>query len=389
MDKKQKAWLAFGILFSLTIIAIGLNGGFETNFGTINVSEITITTADGLNQVGKLYLPDGVDSSNPAPGVLAIHGYNNDKHVQRPHSLELAKRGVVVLAIDCLDHGDSDGEVFVWSTYPLDAYAWLESQPYVNENLTGVVGHSMGAMWAHTVHLFNPQIDVVGYQAFGPENFGGMAPYIAGGTNFIQISSGMEEFGSRDYSMSPAVWKEFCADALYNNTVEAGVDDGSSDFFKTYGDVGAGTAQRYVWLWKTHPGQTHDLTATKEITSYFLQTFGMGTTPDEIKTTYIYAEICGAGGALFLMLSIVPLVTLLLGTSTFGDVKQPMPEMKDSLRTKKWVWWAFASLNFAIGGAVFFFAVDAPDGAILGGNPLNNAFFQNWIIDANNIAEWV
>ena len=151
MDKKQKTWLAFGVLFGLTIIMIGLNGGFETNFGQIDVSEITITTSDGFSQTGKLYRPVGVDSSNPAPGVLAIHGYNNDKHVQRPHSLEIARRGVVVLAIDCLDHGDSDSGVFVWSTYPLEAYAWLESQPFVNADETGVVGHSMGAMWAHTV----------------------------------------------------------------------------------------------------------------------------------------------------------------------------------------------------------------------------------------------
>jgi hypothetical protein len=410
MDKNQKTWLAFGILFGLTIIAIGLNGGFETNFGTINVSEITITTKDGLSQTGKLYLPEGVDSSNPAPGVLAIHGYNNDKHVQRPHSLEMAKRGVVVLAIDCIDHGDSDSGLFVWTTTPYEAYEWLEAQPFVNSNLTGVVGHSMGAGWARNIAVRYPQIDVIGYQAFGTERLGQFsfeanttyADYFANkSTNWIQISSMMEEFGGRSYDTTNDEWYQYNLDQIALNTQITGVDDGTSEFFKTYGDVGAGTAQRYVWLWKTHPGQTHDLTATKEITSFFLQSFGMGTTPDDIRTTYIYAEICGAASALFLMLSIVPLVGLLLGTSTFSEVKQPIPEMKESLRTKKWVWWAFATLNFAIGGALYFFATDAPDGGIflqnvfadsglswadfIAGRPF---FFQNWIIDANNLAKW-
>jgi hypothetical protein len=62
--------------------------------------------------------------------------------------------------------------------------------------------------------------------------------------------------------------------------------------------------------------------------------------------------------------------------------------MKESLRTKKWVWWFFAVINFSIGGALYFFATDAPDAAILGGNPDSPFFFQNWIIDANNLADW-
>jgi hypothetical protein len=79
---------------------------------------------------------------------------------------------------------------------------------------------------------------------------------------------------------------------------------------------------------------------------------------------------------------------LLLGTSTFSEVKQPMPEMKESLRTKKWVWWLFATINFCLGGALYFFNTNAPDAAILGGNPSSKWFFQNWVIDANNIAKW-
>jgi len=385
MDKKQKTWLAFGILFGLTIIAIGLNSGFEHNFGTIDVSEVAITSADGKIMVGKLYLPKGVNSTNPAPGVLAIHGYNNDKHVQRPHSLELAKRGVVVLAIDLLDHGDSDSGQSVFTTYPLEAYTWLENQPFVSDK-TGVVGHSLGALWANVVALSNPQIEVVGYQAFGPDDLAGsVAIYAAFGTNVIQICSAMEEFGTRQYNQSRSDWEEYCRYWIGLNTQTTGVDDGTTEFSKTYGNIAIGNAQRYVFLWKTHPGQTHDLTATREIVSFFCQSlFGYSEeTADAYAkpTTYIYAEICGAASALFLMLSIIPLAGLLLGTRIFADVAQPMPEIRDELKTKQWVWWLFATINFAIGGAVYFFGANAPEGIF--GN-----FFRSWVPDAKNIPLW-
>ena len=85
----------------------------------------------------------------------------------------------------------------------------------------------------------------------------------------------MEEFGCRTYEQPRRMERYIVQDrTLHTITVDAGVDDGTREFFKTYGDVTAGTAQRYVWLWKTHPGQTHDLTATKEITSFFLQSSG-------------------------------------------------------------------------------------------------------------------
>lgn len=384
MEKNQKNWISLGILVGFMIVFMGVNGGIETNFGKIDVSEITITTADGLTQTGKLYRPIDVDASNPAPGVLAIHGYNNDKHVQRPHSLEMAKRGIVVFAIDVIDHGDSDNAEYNETIpsfpvqIPLDAYDWLESQEFVDPNNMGVVGHSMGALWSNLVALFRPQVKVVGYQAFGADDFfGTIGTYAANNISLIQISSGMEEFGSRTSDQSPDEWKAFNEEWIQNNTETVGVGDGTGEFFKTYGDVTSGHAQRYVWLWKTHPGQTHDLTATKEITAFFMQVLlGTDTAPADIKTTYILGEVLGAGTALFLMLSIVPLVSLLLSTNTFEEVKQPMPEIKEELKTKKWIWWLFASVNFVLGGVLYFLTTDAPDGV------------QSWMFDANNLAKW-
>lgn len=385
--KKYKTEVAFGILLVLTLVSAGLNGGFQSNFGKIDVREVKIRSNDGRMLVGKLYLPDGVNAANPAPGVLAIHGYNNDKDVQRPHTIELAKHGIVVLDIDALDQGDSDKGDFVFgaSSIPFEAYEWLENQTFVNSNKTGVVGHSMGAFFASAVAMTYPQIDVLGYQAFSPRDFNASIAYLHSvGTNVIQISSGREEFGGRTWDQSPSDWKAYCETWIESNTAKAGIGDGTGEFFKTYGDVASGGAQRYVWLPKTHPGQTHDITATREITQYFLATL-LDISEAQAASmvgslTYYWADFFGAASALFLMLSIIPLAGLLLKTKPFVEVKQPMPEIKESLQTKKWVWWVFASVNFILGGLVYMFATDAP--------PADGEGIQKWIIDANNIAKW-
>ncbi|MEJ2295903.1 MAG: CocE/NonD family hydrolase [Candidatus Lokiarchaeota archaeon] len=111
MEKKTKTKLYF-IIATIIIFFSGVMAlAFQTNFGSVDVQQVAITDANGDKIVGKLYRPINVDGANPAPGILGLHGYNNDKDVQRPASLELARAGFVVLAIDELGHGDSEGSV--------------------------------------------------------------------------------------------------------------------------------------------------------------------------------------------------------------------------------------------------------------------------------------
>ncbi len=83
-----------------------------------------------------------------------MHGYQNDKYVQDPFSIELARRGFVVLAPDALGHGDSGGggldvaRMFSDPKYVMgnaDALAYLITLPFVDAgNIGGVMG---GIRW--------------------------------------------------------------------------------------------------------------------------------------------------------------------------------------------------------------------------------------------------
>jgi hypothetical protein len=381
--KEHKAELVFCGMFVLLMLSMGLNAGFQSDWGNIVVDTVEIRAVNGEKITGKLYLPAEASATNPLPGVLAIHGYNNDKDVQRPHSLELAKRGIVVLAIDVLNHGDSDeNRTDGSSALPYEAYDWLEAQPFVNPNLTGIVGHSMGAYYAAFVAMGRPQIDVVGYQAFAPSTF---APALANSftqTNWIQIWSSAEEFG-RAYNETVEAFEARGEAGIIANTAATGVGDGTGLSFHTYGNISAGTAQRYVYIPKTHPAQTHDLTATKEITSFFLQSLTgiseIEANESVAKTTFIVADYFGAISALVLMLSIIPLAAVLMKTKMFKEVEQPMPEVTEEKQTKEWLWWLFATVNFIIGALVFALNTSAPS---------NSEGVISWWFDGNMIEKW-
>lgn len=91
--------LIFGI-FGCMMVAHGI----QTDHGNVAVSEGVIETNAG-NLTYKLYVPDTATADNPAPGVLLLHGYQNDHETCAAYAIELARRGVVVMALDEYGHG--------------------------------------------------------------------------------------------------------------------------------------------------------------------------------------------------------------------------------------------------------------------------------------------
>ena len=109
-------------------------------------------SASTLELCFKLLIPETATASNPAPAVVSVHGFYNNKEMQDAYYVELARRGYVVIALDMAGHGNSN------ATFAEDAniiaatencgmeacVEWLMSQSYVDENNIGVTGHSQG-----------------------------------------------------------------------------------------------------------------------------------------------------------------------------------------------------------------------------------------------------
>jgi pimeloyl-ACP methyl ester carboxylesterase len=138
----------------------------ERDFGRVDVQFIRIVDDTGTNISGKLFRPTSVTTQNKAPGVLNLHGGNNDKDTQDPVSIELARHGFVVVAVDAYGQGDSQGlqdvgQVFGNPAYTQgrdSGYLFLKNLPFVDANNLGIVGHSMGGIDAFKIAALNPDV---------------------------------------------------------------------------------------------------------------------------------------------------------------------------------------------------------------------------------------
>ena len=81
--------------------------GIQTDHGAVAVTDGFIDTAEG-RLTYKLYTPVTATAENPAPGVLLLHGYQNDHETCGAYAIELARRGAVVMALDEYGHGSTE-----------------------------------------------------------------------------------------------------------------------------------------------------------------------------------------------------------------------------------------------------------------------------------------
>ena len=55
----------------------------------------------------KLLRPAAAAVENPTPGIVFVHGFQNNMETSDAYSIELARRGFVVLSIDAIGRGNS------------------------------------------------------------------------------------------------------------------------------------------------------------------------------------------------------------------------------------------------------------------------------------------
>ena len=341
----------------------------QNDSGNINVSTITIIDESGQSVTGKLYRPMTATADNPLPGVLLLHGFNNDKDTEATVALELARRGIVAFCIDELSHGDS-GPVpsplllLGGVNYTLGAnssYNYLKSLPFVDGTEIGLVGHSMGGSAARTVALMNPDHRAIVIQAGGPDN---LTTY-SGFNNYLDVWPYYEEL----FSVAPRA--QFVNDSLlmigYNEHLGTGV---LGLYDHTYGAFSNGSAHRYALCPCTHPGSTWNSKAVTEVCAWMLQSLsGLSESQAWAKATttqtYMILEYSSLTALVVSVLSLIPLANILLKVPYFQMVAGSLPT-KVSLREIDW--WKYASLNTLIGGATFIIIpmVGLLGGAVLG-----------------------
>lgn len=168
------------LVVALIICLISMIGAslVNTNFGHIKVQNFSIEDANGHKIALVMYKPENATAETPAPCVVTLHGSFDAKETQDYTCLELAKRGFVVLSMDCDGHGDSDN----YKDNPMDAFFTVTANPgsafedistspgsgmcdvvnyaynslsFVDKDQIGITGHSLGGKMANACLAYN------------------------------------------------------------------------------------------------------------------------------------------------------------------------------------------------------------------------------------------
>jgi pimeloyl-ACP methyl ester carboxylesterase len=330
-----RTWGAF--LLGLVLIVGGslLASRVQTS-GGVRVEDVRFPGEGGLVQSGLLYVPAGATADDPAPAVLASHGYINTREMQSPFAIELARRGFVVLAMDMTGHGYSQGAVGQADLGGPAALRYLQSLPFVDRANIGLEGHSMGGgpILAAAVAQPDAYRSIV-LEGSTPGLLGAKAPERP--RNLALVFGQYDEFAQLMWQVPKGSDVERSARLmkLFGSTTP--VVEG-----RVYGSVADGSARVLFNPPVTHPWEHFSRGGVEPAVAWFQQTLdGERGGPPPGQQVWLWKEI-GTGlafvGFVWLLLGTFD---LLLRTPFFRGLAEPAEPV---LERRNGRWW----LNFAL-----------------------------------------
>ena len=141
--RRMKARRGLVIALVLCLLSMVAQNLLQTNFGKVDIQQITTVTEHGYKHTATLYVPKNATPETPAPAILMAHGSWKAREVMNGYALELSRRGYVVYNYDQYGMGDSEPVDFR-SADSRDALHLVAKLPYVNPDQIGITGHSSG-----------------------------------------------------------------------------------------------------------------------------------------------------------------------------------------------------------------------------------------------------
>jgi len=257
LSRPHPGWAAvtFAICLVVLIGSMIIASLTQRSFGRTEVSNVTYQNFNGIRIRAKLLKPIQASPTQPLPGIVYIHGYQNNRETSDAYCIELARRGFVVLGIDAIGRGNSgfpnemtapDFDPTYGAQSSLD---YLKTLPFVNADAVAMMGHSLGGEMAYRVGLTDPAVKAVAFSGFAytDEATATRPP------NMLMILGKYDEFrkrmtGTRDFE------KEWMQTEKTQKVFA--VDDPKLDV--TYGDFNKGTARKVFMPRITHLHTSHN-----------------------------------------------------------------------------------------------------------------------------------
>jgi dienelactone hydrolase len=257
--------IVLGIFFVLSLFfyvgSVIVASWIQTDFGRVEVSNVSYPNYNGILIRAKLFRPQAVISQSPSAGIVYAHGYQNNRETGDAYCLELARRGFVVLEIDAIGRGNSGlpndlkAPDFDKTYGVFSSFQYLKTLPFVSKEALGLMGHSLGAEWAYTVALKDPEVKglVISGFAYGPE------ATATNPKNMLMIMGKWDEYrkrmtGTRDLERE---W-------MNTPRTRKVIPVSNPRLNEKYGDFVAGTARKVFMPRATHIQESHNQAAIAE-----------------------------------------------------------------------------------------------------------------------------
>ena len=321
--QRQRIILASALLILGSLLAWYVQSGGDT----VRVEPMNFVGPNDTHMSALLYVPDGVDKSHKAPGILAIHGYINSKETQSGFAIEFARRGFVVLAPDQTGHGYSDPPAFAQGFGGPAALAYLRSLPFVDVHRIGLEGHSMGG-WAV---LMAAKSDPSGYRSMVLEGSSTGSFGTPKGTplfprNLLLVESRFDEF-------SLLMWGvKVPADVVSTQKLKTlfGTDEDVVPG-KMYGSIESGSARKLEMPAVTHPGDHLSRAAIGDAVAWFQKTLENPGLPASQQIWY-WKSLGTLIALLGFVVLLFPVLDWLFRSKWFADLRRPVPQLVQSGR---------------------------------------------------------
>ena len=444
--KKQRlrAAVLLCIFLVCALICLIIANSIQHGFGSIEIEEGYIAAEQDGKNIGqifyKLYKPAGIsENSEKAPGVLLLHGYQNDHETCAAYSIELARRGYVVMAIDEYGHGkttaglvnrgyvnhkvtvnygedseadgtfksaggpvryrimmnfsnlsffdsryttDSDGNVLTDSSAGGNiAYAVLASYPFVDSSRLALSGHSMGtwSSWSVAAAYSGTEIEPKATVLQCGELFTDDA-YDASSIHFnnvLLLQAKWDEFSYfRDY-------KKIVSDELLKSDLRTGflgTDADHAAWNTTYGSFSDGSARRIELLYTNHRLTTHHKHGLATAIDWFDEALSHESAISSGKQIAMVKEWLVLLAMLLVIAALIPWMDLLLTLPFFHTVIQEFPSKYRAKTSGQW--WKGAVITMLIAASTYPFMTQLGHGLL----PLPEKVFRMTV--GNGFIAW-
>ena len=314
--------LCLAVLFVCTLFI----WGFQSNWGQISIQRLYLTGEDGSSISTLIYIPENATDETPAPVVVIMHGRSNHAHSNDTWSMELARRGYVVLSPDLQGGGESDPTVDR-SSQAITVTKYANSLSYVIPDQVNLIGYSAGTETCLLVYDAVPDMIHSVCEVFGP-----FMVQMAGGfeqvnTNFSIIKSTADQY---DYFMigDPDACTAAVSDmAGLGVEIEAGKDSDRNGYLFRYSEID-GTLH-----------QTGNISGDtiEEIVSFEQ---AVNESPIDIpadQTQWVPQQIFSGIACVDMMFLLAALINLLMQNSFFASAANAVPQKKPQKGVKAWI----------------------------------------------------